>query len=196
LVSAVLPTAELTYTISQPGDHWVSNSLAVLGAVEAMDGDLAAAGLALADMAGLKGRGERHAVALSGGEALLIDESYNANPASMRATLKTLAAQKVSGRRVAVLGAMRELGATSEEFHAGLAEPVAACVDYVILVGEEMKPLAKALGQKVNMTHVADAASAIDPLRDFIRPGDAVLVKGSNSVRLAALVEALTSGKS
>jgi UDP-N-acetylmuramoyl-tripeptide--D-alanyl-D-alanine ligase len=127
---------------------------------------------------------------------LLIDESYNANPASMRATLKTLAAQKVSGRRVAVLGAMRELGATSEEFHAGLAGPVAACVDYVILVGEEMKPLAKALGQKVNMTHVADAASAIDPLRDFIRPGDAVLVKGSNSVRLAALVEALTSGKS
>jgi UDP-N-acetylmuramoyl-tripeptide--D-alanyl-D-alanine ligase len=114
----------------------------------------------------------------------------------MRATLKTLAGQKVSGRRVAVLGAMRELGATSEEFHAGLAEPVAACVDYVILVGEEMKPLAKALGQKVNMTHVADAASAIDPLRDFIRPGDAVLVKGSNSVRLAALVEALTSGKS
>jgi UDP-N-acetylmuramoyl-tripeptide--D-alanyl-D-alanine ligase len=196
LVSAVLPTAELTYTISQPGEHWVSNSLAVLGAVEALGGDLAAAGLALADLPGLKGRGERHAVAVSGGEALLIDESYNANPASMRATLKTLAAQKISGRRVAVLGAMRELGATSEEFHAELAEPVSACVDYAILVGEEMKPLAKALGQKVNMTHVPDAASAIEPLREFIRPGDAVLVKGSNSVGLAALVEALTSGKS
>ncbi|HEX8533749.1 MAG TPA: Mur ligase family protein, partial [Allosphingosinicella sp.] len=86
IVSAVLPDAELTYTISQPGDHWVSNSLAVLGAVEAMGGDLAAAGLALADLPGLKGRGERHRVAVRGGEALLIDESYNANPSSMRAT--------------------------------------------------------------------------------------------------------------
>ena len=196
LVSAVLPTAELTYTISQPGEHWVSNSLAVLGAVEALGGDLAAAGLALADMAGLKGRGERHRVALGGGEALLIDESYNANPSSMRATLKTLAAEKVSGRRIAVLGSMKELGRESDEFHAGLAEPVAACVDYVILVGQEMEALAKALGQKVNMTHVPDAASAIHPLREAVRPGDAVLVKGSNSVRLAALVEALTSGKS
>ena len=195
LVSAVLPNAELTYTISQPGEHWVSNSLAVLGAVEAMGGDLAAAGLALADMPGLKGRGERHQVPAGGGRALLIDESYNANPGSMRATLKTLAATQ-AGRRLAVLGSMRELGAGSEDFHAGLAEPVAACVDYVILVGEEMGALAKALGQKVNMTHVPDAASAIDPLREAIRPGDAILVKGSNSIGLAALVEAMVGGKS
>jgi UDP-N-acetylmuramoyl-tripeptide--D-alanyl-D-alanine ligase len=196
LVSAVLPGAELTYTISQPGEHWVSNSLAVLGAVDALGGDLAAAGLALADMGGLKGRGERHVVAVDGGEALLIDESYNANPASMRATLKTLAAEKVSGRRIAVLGGMRELGPLSDEFHSGLAEPVAACVDNAILVGLEMGALAKALGQKVNMTHVPDAASAIHSLREALRPGDAVLVKGSNSIGLAALVEALTSGKS
>ena len=196
LVSAVLPSAELTYTISQPGEHWVSNSLAVLGAVEALGGDLAAAGLALADMPGLKGRGERHVIPVHGGEALLIDESYNANPSSMRATLKTLADTKVSGRRIAVLGGMRELGAVSDDFHAGLAEPVAACVDYAILVGEEMGALAKALGQKVNMTHVPDAASAIDPLREAIRSGDAILVKGSNSIGLAALVEAMASGPS
>ncbi len=197
LVSARLPTAELTYTISQPGEHWVSNSLAVLGAVEAMGGDLAAAGLALADMPGLKGRGERHIVPVDGSEALLVDESYNANPGSMRATLKTLGATKVAGRRIAVLGAMRELGTGSDAFHAELAEPIeAACVDYVILVGEEMNALAKALGQKVNMTHVPDAVSAIDPLREAIRPGDAILVKGSNSVGLAALVEAMVSGKS
>ena len=74
------------------------------------------------------------------------------------------------------------------------AEPIAAaCVDYAILVGEEMKPLAKALGQKVNMTHVPDAAAALAPLRDAIRPGDAILVKGSNSIGLAAVVEALAS---
>lgn len=197
IVTAILPEAELTFTISQPGEHWVSNALAVLAAVEAMGGDLAAAGLALADMAGLKGRGERHRIPVGGGEVLLIDESYNANPASMRATLKTLAAEKVAGRRIAVLGAMRELGEESVAFHAALAEPIeAACVDYAILVGEEMEPLAKALGQKVNMTHVPDVASAIAALREVAGPGDAILVKGSNSIGLAALVEALASGKS
>ena len=191
LVTAVLPEAELTYTISQPGAHWVSNSLAVLGAVEAMGGDLAAAGLALADLPGLKGRGERHRFAVDGGEALVIDESYNANPASMAATLKTFAAAKVAGRRIAVLGSMKELGETSEAFHAGLAEPVRACVDHAILVGEEMEALAKALGPTAKMAHVPDAAAATGLVREMVRPGDAILVKGSNSIGLAALVEAL-----
>ena len=157
---------------------------------------MAAAGLALAELAGLKGRGERHRIALAGGEALLVDESYNANPSSMRATLKTLAEEKVAGRRIAVLGAMRELGEGSDEFHAGLAEPIgAACVEHAILVGQEMLPLLKALGQKVNAVHVPDAAAATDALREVIRPGDAVLVKGSNSVGLSALVESLAGGK-
>jgi UDP-N-acetylmuramoyl-tripeptide--D-alanyl-D-alanine ligase len=196
LVSAVLPGGELTYTISQPGEHWVSNSLAVIAAVEALGGDLAQAGLALADMPGLKGRGERHRIAADGGEALLIDESYNANPSSMRATLKTLAGQKIAGRRIAVLGAMRELGPGSGDFHAGLAEPIeTACVDYAILVGEEMSPLAKALGQKVNFEHVPDVASALAAVRERVAPGDAILVKGSNSVGLSALVDALAGGK-
>src|SRR3546814_13730470 len=93
-------------------------------------------------MTGLKGRGERHRIDVEGGAALLIDESYNANPASMRATLKTLGAEKVAGRRIAVLGSMKELGETSDAFHVGLAEPIeAACGDHVILVGEEMAPL-------------------------------------------------------
>jgi UDP-N-acetylmuramoyl-tripeptide--D-alanyl-D-alanine ligase len=197
LVTARLPEAELTFTLSQPGDHWVSNALAVLGAVEAMGGDLAQAGLALADMAGLKGRGERHRIAVDGGEALLIDESYNANPASMRATLKTLGSASVSGRRIAVLGAMKELGETSDDFHAGLAEPIdAARVDRVVLVGEEMVPLAKVLGPKMKMTHVPDASAALEALEEAIGPGDAILVKGSNSVGLAAVVDALAGGKS
>jgi len=196
LVTAGLGEAELTYTVSQPGEHWVSNSLAVLGAVEALGGDLAAAGLALADLPGLKGRGERHIIAVSGATATLVDESYNANPASMRATLRTLAAQKVSGRRIVVLGSMRELGPGSGDFHAGLAEPIeAACVDYAILVGEEMEALAKALGQKVNFAHVGDVAAAIRLLREAVAPGDAVLVKGSNSVGLSALVDAFAGGK-
>jgi UDP-N-acetylmuramoyl-tripeptide--D-alanyl-D-alanine ligase len=198
LVTAVLPQAELTFTISQPGDHWVSNALAVLAAVEAMGGDLAAAGLALADLPGLKGRGERHRIALAGGgEALLVDESYNANPTSMAATLKTFGAIKVAGRRIVVLGAMRELGAESDSFHAALAEPIlGARADRVILIGEEMAPLAKALGAKVKMAHVASTAEAVDLVRDEIAAGDAILVKGSNSIGLAALVEALAGGPS
>jgi UDP-N-acetylmuramoyl-tripeptide--D-alanyl-D-alanine ligase len=197
LVTAILPGAELTFTISQPGDHWVSNALAVLGAVEALGGDLAQAGLALADLPGLKGRGERHRIRLDGGEALLIDESYNANPASMAATLKTFGGLAVAGRRIAVLGAMRELGESSDGFHAGLAGPVeAAGVGLAILVGEEMEALAKALGAKVKMAHVPDAATAIELARAEARPGDAILVKGSNSIGLAALVEALAGGPS
>lgn len=196
LVTAMMPEAELTFTISQAGDHWVSNALAVLGAVEAMGGDLAAAGLALADLPGLKGRGERHTISADGGEALLIDESYNANPASMAATLKTFGEEKVRGRRIAVLGGMRELGEGSADFHAGLADPLAAArVDYAILVGDEMAPLAKALGQMVKIEHVPDTASAITLAKGGIGPGDAILVKGSNSIGLAALVEALASGK-
>jgi len=197
LVTAILPEAELTFTVSQPGEHWVSNALAVLGAVEALGGDLAAAGLALAELPGLKGRGERHTIRAEGGEALLIDESYNANPASMAATLKTFGALKPAGRRIAVLGAMRELGGESAAFHAALAGPVeAACVDYAILVGEEMESLAKALGQKVKIAHVEGVAAAIELVSGEVRPGDAILVKGSNSIGLAALVEALASGPS
>jgi UDP-N-acetylmuramoyl-tripeptide--D-alanyl-D-alanine ligase len=195
MVTARLPGAQLSYTIAQPGQHWVANSLAVLAAVQAVGGDLALAGLALAELGGLKGRGERHRIAVDGGEALLIDESYNANPASMAATLKVLAEEKVAGRRIAVLGTMRELGEESGAFHAALAEPLeAARVDYAILVGDGMAALAKALGGQVKIAHVPDAAAAIPLAREAIGPGDAMLVKGSNSIGLAALVEALAGG--
>jgi len=194
-VSAVLPNADLSFTLAPPGEHWISNAMAVLGAVEALGGDLAAAGLALAELAGLKGRGERHRIRVGAGEALLIDESYNANPSSMRAVLRVLANESISGRRIAVLGSMRELGEGSDAFHAELAGPIVeAGVDYAILVGEEMEPLAKALGPKVKMEHVPDVAAALDLVRNEARPGDAILVKGSNSIGLAALVEALASG--
>lgn len=190
LVTARLLEAELTYTIAQPGDHWVSNSLAVLTAVEALGADVAAAGLALGDMGGIKGRGERHRVAVDGGEALLIDESYNANPASMAATLKNLAAEPVTGRRLAVLGTMLELGEHSDREHAGLAHPVLANkVDELILVGDATAPLERELAGQLAVTRVADATAATAALLERLRPGDAVLVKASNGVGLAKLVE-------
>ncbi len=182
----------LSFTLSQPGDHWVANAMAVLAAVEAAGGDLEQAGLALGEMGGLAGRGARFATKVAGGEALVIDESYNANPASMRATLKVLAATPAT-RRVAVLGEMRELGDQSDEFHADLAGPIAdAGVEAVLLVGEGMTPLAAALEGRVELVHVPDAAAARASLEAMLRAGDAVLIKGSNGVGLSRVVAALT----
>jgi UDP-N-acetylmuramoyl-tripeptide--D-alanyl-D-alanine ligase len=190
LISAALLERELTFTISQRGAHWVSNALAVLAAVEAVGADVPVAALALADMGGLKGRGQRHRIELDGGEALLIDESYNANPASMAATLKSLGEEKEASRRIAVLGPMRELGEHSEELHARLAPAVrSARVDRLILIGEEMRPLEQALDGAVEIDRAASVDQATETLMRLLRPGDAVLVKASNSVGLAKLVD-------
>ncbi len=196
LITASLIDCDLTFTIAQRGDHWVTNSLAALAAVEAVGGDLALAGLALADMGALKGRGERHHVRVDGGELLLIDESYNANPASMAATLKSLGAEDGVERRIAVLGPMRELGTHSDALHAGLAPAVIdAHVDRLILIGEEMRPLAESVVGKVGLDHVANVDEATASLLSMMRPGDAVLVKASNSVGLAKLVEQVAGGQ-
>ena len=192
MATARIGDAQLSFTIGQPGEHMVLNALAVLAAVQAAGGDLGLAALALAELPGLKGRGARHRIAVAGGEALLIDESYNANPASMAATLAVLGAEKVRGRRIAVLGTMRELGDHSAKEHAALAEPIAAAeVDCAILVGDEMDPLARALPAGIEHEEVADTAAAIAALRGRIRPGDAILVKGSNAIGLSKLVEEL-----
>ncbi len=193
LISAALLERELTFTISQPGEHWVSNALAVLAAVEAVGADVAVAALALADMGGLKGRGARHVIELAGGEAVLIDESYNANPASMAATLKSLGAERDVARRIAVLGPMRELGPHSAALHAGLAPAVLdARVDELILIGEEMRPLAELVVGKISLDLVGSVDEAIAGLLAKLHPGDAVLVKASNSVGLAKLVDKVT----
>ena len=190
LISAALLERELTFTISQRGEHWVSNALAVLAAVESLGLDVAVAGLALADLGGLKGRGERHQIHVDGGEILLIDESYNANPASMAATLKSLGSEIGIERRIAVLGPMRELGEHSSALHAGLAPSVLdAHVDRLILIGDEMRPLAEKVVGKVGVDLTDSVDQAADALLSMLRPGDAVLVKASNSVGLARLVE-------
>lgn len=201
LVTADLGDRRICYTIAEPGEHWIVNSLGVMAAVRAAGGDLASAGLALAEMGGLKGRGARHTLAVPGGTAMLIDESYNANPASMRATLKALAATPAT-RRLAVLGSMKELGDFADAFHRQLAEPIAeAGVTHAILVGPEMRALADELGKQaeallgkgVTFAHCEGPAEAITALGQYgLAHGDAVLVKGSNSVGLGKLVSHYT----
>lgn len=203
LVTADLGDRRLCYTVSAPGEHWVTNSLAVMAAVRAVGGDLGAAGLALAELEGLKGRGERHTLKTrDGGTALLIDESYNANPASMRATLAQLGVTQAK-RRIAVLGAMKELGDHGPAFHAALVEPImGAKVDHLILVGDEMRALADELGKvaagplgnALPFAHCPNATAALQALRELgVEGGDAILVKGSNSVGLGAVVAALAA---
>jgi UDP-N-acetylmuramoyl-tripeptide--D-alanyl-D-alanine ligase len=196
-ILARLPGAELSFTLAYPGEHWVSNAMAVIAAVQALGGDLAAAGLALGDMEGLAGRGARHTLKASdGGDVLLIDESYNANPASMAATLSVLGATKAV-RRIAVLGEMRELGPEGDALHAGLSVPLAqANVDIALLVGPGMAPLKKALEGNCETVHAPDAASALESLEGMIRGGDVLLIKGSNAVGLSQIVTALTSNRS
>jgi len=201
LVTIDMGDRRLCYTINLAGEHWVVNSLAVMAAVRAAGGDLGAAGLALAELPGLAGRGERVEIrADDGGTAVLIDESYNANPASMRATLATLAATPAR-RRVAVLGSMKELGDFAAGLHASLAEPLReAQVDHAILVGAEMQALADELGKSTRaqlgrapgFAHCQTVDEALTLLGEYgIAGGDAILVKGSNSVGLAKLVAAL-----
>jgi UDP-N-acetylmuramoyl-tripeptide--D-alanyl-D-alanine ligase len=182
----------------------VVNSLAVIAAVRELGGDLGAAGLALAELEGLKGRGARHRLPVEGGVALLIDESYNANPASMKATLADLG-RTTAARRVAVLGAMKELGEHGPAFHAELAVPLRdAEVEHVIMVGDEMLPLAEelgksaatALGKPMSFAHCGSVGDALVALGKLgLRADDAILVKGSNSVGLGAVVAALTQHK-
>ena len=207
LVTADLGDQRVCYTIAEPGDHWISNSLGVMAAVRAAGGDLAAAGLALAEMGGLKGRGARFNIPAIGGKALLIDESYNANPASMRATLKQLG-QTPAHRRIVVLGTMGELGDFAQRFHRQLAEPIAdAKIDHAILVGDGMRHLAAewgaaelgkagadSLGIPPGIAHCDNTAEAIRELEEFgLTNGDAILVKGSNFMGLGALVKHFTS---
>ena len=177
-----------------PGRHLAENALAVLLAAHALGADVAIAATALAFFQAQKGRGERLAVETADGSFTLIDESYNANPASMRAALElagTLIPQ-TGGRRVAVLGDMRELGPQSAELHAALAdEIVAAGFDLVLAAGPMMRALTETLDGRVEATW-RETAAALRPLvLDTVRAGDVVVVKGSNGSRMATIVAAL-----
>lgn len=198
LITASLPTGTLCYTLSQPGEHWIANSLAILAAVHAAGADLAMAGLAMADLSGLAGRGARHEIAVPGGTALLIDESYNANPASMRVTIAAMGGTPAR-RRIALLGTMGELGAAADEYHLKIYDQlIAAKVDYAILVGEGMAVLVRKLSSGVehgfNFDHCDTAQDALVRLRNYIGDGDVVLVKGSNYLGLSKIVSSLLDG--
>jgi len=187
------------YRLGVPGKHLVLNSLAVLAAVAALGADLPRAAEALGTLAGLAGRGKRVPIAVAGGTATLIDESYNASPAAMRAAFAVLAASRPSGngRRIAVVGDMRELGSEGAALHRDLAAPLAAAgVDLVFACGPLMLNLFEALPAPLKGAHRETAAELAPLVADALGAGDIVTIKGSLGTRMADIVKPLTSGTS
>jgi UDP-N-acetylmuramoyl-tripeptide--D-alanyl-D-alanine ligase len=184
----------LEFRVAIPGRHWVMNSLAVLAAVTAAEADVGTAAEALGRLQALAGRGRRHELAWRGGTLTLIDESYNASPAAMRAAISVLGCTepRSGARRVAVLGDMLELGIAAERLHRELAEPLAAAkVDRVFLVGEAMAALHYALPEGMRGGLWQSAAGSIPALFRFLEAGDVVTVKGSRAVGVSEIVEGL-----
>lgn len=193
-VRATVFGEDVTYKIGAPGRHVVTNSLAVLTAAKLSGADLALAALALAELRAPAGRGSRIPLTLAGGEALLIDESYNANPVSMRAALAILGQSAVGpgGRRVAVLGDMLELGAQSDALHGELVQPIVDnAIDLVFCAGPAMHALWQALPSERRGGYAEDSKGLEPKVLEAVRGGDAIMVKGSNGSRMAPIVKAL-----
>jgi UDP-N-acetylmuramoyl-tripeptide--D-alanyl-D-alanine ligase len=184
----------ISYKLGAPGRHIVLNSLAVLAAAVLVGADLALAALALNNLKPASGRGARTTLRVPGGSALLIDESYNANPASMAAAIALLGQAAVGnhGRRIAVLGDMLELGAQGVGLHRGLAEPIeAAGVDLVFCSGPLMRALWEALPSGTRGGYAETAVGLQPAVLAVLRDGDAVMVKGSLGSKMGPIVKAL-----
>jgi UDP-N-acetylmuramoyl-tripeptide--D-alanyl-D-alanine ligase len=193
-VEAAVAGKALRFRLNVPGRHWVMNALAVLGAAMAAGCDPQPAAEALAALEALPGRGRRHELPWRDGSLTLLDESYNASPASLLAALAVLGATapEGGGRRVAVLGDMLELGGAGEQLHRELAEPlIAAEIDRAFLIGTEMAALNEALPAPLRGGLWPVAEAAIPALFGFLEPGDVVTVKGSYGVHLSRIVERL-----
>ncbi|HEV8466284.1 MAG TPA: UDP-N-acetylmuramoylalanyl-D-glutamyl-2,6-diaminopimelate--D-alanyl-D-alanine ligase [Pseudolabrys sp.] len=193
-VEARILGQSVTYKVGAPGRHLVLNSLAVLAAVSLAGADLALAALALNNLKPASGRGARTMLSVPGGTALLIDESYNANPASMRAAIALLGGAPVGkrGRRIAVLGDMLELGPAGAELHRALADTIeAAEIDLVFCSGPLMRALWEALPSRARGGYAETAAGLESTVLAAIQAGDAVMVKGSLGSRMGPIVRAL-----
>jgi UDP-N-acetylmuramoyl-tripeptide--D-alanyl-D-alanine ligase len=185
---------ELTYKIGAPGRHLVDNSLAVLAAAVLSGADLALAALALSGLKPVAGRGTTIEIELPGGSALVIDESYNANPASVAAALALIRQAEIGpqGRRIAVLGDMLELGSKGPALHRALAKHIAAQeIDLVFCCGPLMRTLWQALPASRRGGYAEDSAALEPWVLSAVRAGDVVMVKGSLGSRMAPIVKAL-----
>jgi UDP-N-acetylmuramoyl-tripeptide--D-alanyl-D-alanine ligase len=204
VVQARIGEMQIAFKLGAPGGHFALNAVAALGAVQAAGGDIARAGLAMANWTPPEGRGQRWRVALGpaglDGAFTLIDDSYNANPASMRAALAVLGAASVTngvgrvsaGRRIAFLGDMLELGPTEMDLHAGLAAlPELDGIDAVYLAGPRMRALHDALPPQKRGEWFEDSEKLAARARRVIDAGDVCMVKGSLGMAMRRVVDSI-----
>lgn len=193
-VVASIQGEKVRYRIGAPGRHVVMNSLAVIASINALNGDVQKAIQTLEDFAPLKGRGQHISIQLPEGRILLVDESYNASPASMRAALAVSGKLQPlpGGRRIAVLGDMLELGKSADEEHAALLEPLQENVfDLVFTAGQYSQNLWNVLPDSMRGGHSISPDKLSMVVASAVRPGDVVMVKGSLGSRVGLVVEAL-----
>jgi UDP-N-acetylmuramoyl-tripeptide--D-alanyl-D-alanine ligase len=193
-VHARILKQDVTYKLAIPGRHMAMNSLAVLALAQLADCDLAVAALTLSRVAPAAGRGVRQSLSVAGGDVLLIDESYNANPASMAAALSVLGQSTIEGqgRRIAVLGDMLELGVEAGQLHRSLIDAVNANnVDLVFCCGPLMRHLWDALSSGKRGGYAADSATLEAQVVSALRAGDVVMVKGSLGSKMKTIVTTL-----
>jgi UDP-N-acetylmuramoyl-tripeptide--D-alanyl-D-alanine ligase len=183
---------ERMYEFQAAGDHFAMNALAVLAAGVAAGCDLDKVIRGMAKWTAPDGRGARHVVSMDGGELTLIDESYNANPSSMASALAVLGACEITGRRIAVLGEMGELGETELQRHAELAGlETVSDVDQFHLVGPMMEHMYNALPPEKRGVWVKTADELVGQIKSLLNAGDTVMVKGSNYTRVSRVVDAI-----
>ncbi len=195
-VVAEIAGKPIGYTLGTVGLHWARASLSALAVAHALGLDIQKTATALAKLQELPGRGSLHPIAVNGGQALLVDDSYNASPAAMRAAFVRLSELKKSGvakgRLIAALGDMRELGESGPVLHTGLApELQAAGVAQLFVAGPLMRQLYDAVPAAMRAAHAPDAAALLPLLRAALKPGDTVLVKGSHGSHMYDIAHAL-----
>ena len=191
-VEAEILGRPLTLRLAAPGLHIAQNAVGAMLAIAEAEGDILNAAAALARFEALKGRGAQFRIAVPGGHVDVIDESYNANPASMAAALALLGSAETSGRRIAVLGDMLEMGSGGIAHHAAIAADIEkAKVDLVFANGPQMQALWDALPASRRGAHGAASSDIAPKLIDTLAPGDIVLVKGSLGSKMAVVIDAL-----
>jgi UDP-N-acetylmuramoyl-tripeptide--D-alanyl-D-alanine ligase len=193
-VAALIHGRRIEYRLGAAGEHWVLNSIGALAVVEALGADVTKAAGILAQVKALPGRGARRQLAFGGGTIELLDESYNANPVSVRAMLAVLARTEpqAGGRRILALGDMRELGEDADAYHAGLADAVAASgASKVFLCGPHMRALWQRLAPAQRGVHRPDSAALAGDVAAALEAGDVVAVKGSLGSKMKIVVDAI-----
>ncbi|MFZ5779614.1 MAG: UDP-N-acetylmuramoylalanyl-D-glutamyl-2,6-diaminopimelate--D-alanyl-D-alanine ligase [Pseudomonadota bacterium] len=198
-VSALIHGRRIEYRLGAAGEHWVLNSIAALAVVEALGADVAQAAESLARVTASPGRGARRVLEFGEGTVELLDESYNANPVSMRAMLAVLARTQPAkgGRRLLALGDMRELGEGADAYHADLAGAVAASgATQVFLCGPHMRVLWEKLAPGQRAAHRADSEALAPEVASAVRAGDVVAVKGSLGSKMKTVVDAIVAASS